>query len=210
MFCVKYATFSQFQLGMFYGVVFAWTGVVSAACGAGVTKVAYLDRQQNVLVVQNQGIVQSSPLVAKNVALSEDNSTADRFVTPDLQPFEPLEEIAVRDRVKDFKVIPIAISNRTQRPELAIEVRDFLQERGFSQVVVADAGVDSSLSRTTITTIHNNLEAASYLQNTLNLGVVDLASYSDRGVDSEATNATLIIDLGEDAQFFSTDQNFIY
>jgi hypothetical protein len=105
-------------------------------------------------------------------------------------------------KVQDTK---ITIQNTTNNPELANQVYAYLQERNFSHIAIAKS-IPSNLSQTIVTTQSENLEAANYLKNVLNLGILDVVDNQSFDGDSKPE---LIIYLGEDAQSFTTNHNFI-
>ena len=113
-----------------------------------------------------------------------------------------LSEIDRRANLKNFKII---IQNTTNNPVLAKQVYSYLQERDFTNIAIAESR-PFSISQTTITTQSQNLAAANYLKTTLDLGILNLSD--DRAFD-RTTQSELLIQLGEDAKFFSHSQNFI-
>ena len=109
------------------------------------------------------------------------------------------------DRSAKLKNLKIIIQNTTNNPQLAKQVYSYLQERDFSNIAIAEPK-PFSITQTTITTQSANLAAANYLQTTLDLGILNLF---DNRTFAEVAPSELLIQLGEDAKFFSHSQNFI-
>lgn len=127
------------------------------------------------------------------------------FSTVDYSIVTTFDSSLLTYNTSNFKETKIIIQNTTDNSELADQVYVYLQERHFSHIAIAQPDF-SNLSKTTITTQSQNLASANYLRSTLSLGILDVVD--NQSFDSSSP-PILLIQLGQDAQFFATDRNFI-
>lgn len=143
--------------------------------------------------------------LANNRSFSSDLSQKHLFPTVDYSIIATFDSSLLTYNTSNFKETKIIIQNTTNNSELADQVYAYLQERNFSHIAIAQPDF-SNLSKTTITTQSQNLASANYLKSTLNLGMLEVV---DNQPFDSSSPPLLLIRLGEDAQFFTTDRNFI-
>ena len=100
-----------------------------------------------------------------------------------------------------WRNIPISIQNTTDNPELSLRVLDYLINRGFYNVYL-NKHSPLKLSQTEILTDSQDLTAANYLQQILDIGKLEISTVNH-------TDAELTIRLGEDAKFIFLEEGFI-
>lgn len=194
----QYHILSTFHRGLFWGAIVSWIAIISGIFGAAVTKILVVDRK-NTVVAQNYANPQFLPTL----------DSLQKQVNSDLTPISmsSVNSSAIdfsSDSTDKFKNTKIVIQNTTNDPELANQVYAYLKERNFRNMAIAESNY-LYFSKTILTTQSQNLEAANYLKNTLNLGILDLVE--NQSFDGYS-QPKLIIQLGEDAQFFMTKRNF--
>ena len=65
---LKYAVLSHFHRGLFWGIISAWTALISGAFGAVIAKVVYLDNQERVIA---RNVVRPKAIEVFNDSLPE-------------------------------------------------------------------------------------------------------------------------------------------
>ena len=144
--------------------------------------------------------------------LSDGDSNSQQFtyIVDSESQHSSLEKFSSSKEISNFKQSKIIIRNSTNNPKLAAYISNYLQERDFLNIEIANdeiyQGSTSQQGLTTIRTDGQNLKSATYLKNILGFGNLEL-------LPSEFLNASdsseLIILLGDDAQVFSQNQDFV-
>ena len=166
---------------------------------------------------------QVSQIVDENIDFNELRSYSDHYLSGDdanSQQFtyvvdsksehSSLDKFSSSKEISNFKQSKIIIRNSTNNPALAAYISNYLQERDFLNIEIANdeiyQGSTSKQGLTTIRTDDQHLKSATYVKNILGFGNLEL-------LPSEFLNASdsseLIILLGEDAQVFSQNQDFV-
>ena len=111
-----------------------------------------------------------------------------------------LKGLALEREFHPFHNIPIAVQNTTNRPELGMQIIAYLKQHNFQNVYLAEH-LPLQLSKTEIILTQKHLQSANYLQNILGLGQLELSGQNN--------NTGLILRIGEDAQYLTTQDSFI-
>lgn len=100
-----------------------------------------------------------------------------------------------------WRNIPISIQNTTKNPELSLKVLEYLIGKGFYNVYL-NKHSPLQLSQTEIITETKDLVAATYLQQILNIGELEV-------LNAHNSDSELTIRLGKDAKIIFLDEGFI-
>jgi len=121
-----------------------------------------------------------------------------------------LDKFSSSNEISNFKQSKIVIRNSTNNPEVGAYISGYLQERDFVNIEISNdeiyQGSTSKQGLTVIRTDGQNSKSANYLKSILGFGDLELFP---SGFLNTSDPSELIILLGNDAQDFSQNQDFV-